>query len=591
MQPTSNINAGNTLSTGSTDFVLAPIKNNNNGSYDVEYLATQPGNYDLTVAIQKEPIQDMPSPLVVSPGVDPSQTYATGKGVKSPGFFGKHHPFTIHTADPMGNPIEAGGTEFVATITSPNGRTTSCEIQDNGDGTYSGDYVPNQLGKWTVDLKMDKKGKFKGIKENPFTVHVKEPADPNKSYAEGEGIDYAVDNRPGVFTVYAKDKNGRPVSGLTEGDWLDVKLTDPNSDPNGEGDSLFPVRINDNGDGSYNVEYDATEPGDYVLDVTIDDESIKDMPKNLKVMPGVDASNTEVTGPGVESGLPGRPLPFVIQAKDKDGNNVPVGGDDFRANVIGPDGQSVPCDIKDNGDGTYTGTYDPKQPGDYKVELAVNDDPNKVGDSPYTCHVGEGSDPGKSYCKGPGWRYAYDNKPTQFVVHCNDVNGEPVLGEMIKVTMIQIDNKKQKCCLQNLINKVDKYMIQKKADEDKKFLDERAASRRERGLPPIEETEGDVPFDIIDNGDGTYKVEYCARLPGTYQLSVQVGYNETHVKKSPKNIPVRWRCPNAPCAYTQNEFHEEIREVNEQNEVLIEELRKLGGNTLINKLRNEGRIE
>merc|ERR1712228_280816 len=106
-----------------------------------------------------------------------------------------------------------------------------------------------------------------------------------------------------------------------------------------------------------------------VLDVTIAEESIQEMPRNLQVLPGIDAANTEVTGPGVESGNPGRSLPFTIQAKDKHGNNVPVGGDDFKATVKDPRGRKVPCDIKDNGDGTYSGTYKPMVPGDFTVEF------------------------------------------------------------------------------------------------------------------------------------------------------------------------------------------------------------------------------
>jgi len=563
------------------------INDNKDGTYDVEYEVGEPGDYTMNVVIVGEPIKGMPSDLVVSPGTDSNQTYATGKGVKSPGFFGKNHPFIIHTLDANGSPGGAGTNDLKVTITSPNGESLPHELNDNGDGTYSGDYVPNQMGKWTVDAKMDKKGLLKGIKENPFTIQVKEPADPSKSYAEGEGILYAVDNRPGIFKVYAKDKNGVPVTGLTEGDWLGVKLTDPNTDSSGPLQTLFPVRITDNGDGSYNVEYDATKPGDYLLYVIIDDESIRDMPKNVKVMPGVDASHTEVTGPGVESGLPGSPLLFTVQAKDKYGNNVPVGGDDFQAMITGPDGQSVPCDLKDNGDGTYTGAYDPKQPGDYTVELTVNDDPNKL---PYTCRVGAGSDADKSYCKGPGWDYAYDNELTEFVVHCNDINGEPILGESVKVTMIQVDDKIQKSFLQNLLSKVDKYVLQKKEKEDKKLQDEHAASRRERGLPSLEESEGDIPCEVTDNGDGTYKVEYFARIPGTYQASVQVGNNKTHVQKSPKNIIVRWRCPNPPCRYAQKCLCEELGEVNEANDVLRQELRKLGGDASINKLINDGKI-
>jgi len=554
--------------------VPAKIKDNGDGSYDVEYECKDPGDYIVNVAILDTPIKDMPSSLTVRPGADPSRTYATGRGVKSPGFAGLPHPFIIHCVDPDGNPVEVGGQNFIPTVTGPNGKTVDCPLKDNGDGTWSGEYTPDKIGNYVVDIKMDKNGKLKGIKDNPFRIQVKEPADPNKSYAEGDGIEFAVDNRPNKFKVFAKDKRGKPVTGLTEGEWLTVKLTDPKNDPNGEGPSLFPARIQDNGDGSYDVEYDADVPGDYVLDVQIAEQSIKDMPKELTCHPGTDAANTTVTGPGVESGLPGQPLEFTVQAKDKHGNNVPVGGDDFRCDITGPNGENIPCDIKDNGDGTYTGVYEPTEAGDYTVMLEVNDDENKVGNSPYTCHVGKGSDPGKSYCKGPGWQYAYDNKETEFTVYCFDADGSPVVGEKVQVQMIQVDDQKQKTVLQNLIGNVDKYMLQKKKEEDQKWEKERAAQRKAKGLPPIEETDGDVMCDVTDNGDGTYTVQYCARIPGTYKCNVQVGPDAEHVKKSPKKIPVRWRCPNAPCAHTMKETYEELQSAKEEIELLKAKLAK-----------------
>jgi len=576
---------GSSAGSYDVDVPIEPkIKDNGDGSYYVEYEADQPGDYTLNVAIAGTPIKDMPRDLKVCPGADPNKTYAEGPGVKSPGFAGLPHPFTIFCVDPDGKRVPVGGQEFIPVITGPNGKEVNLDLVDNKDGTWSGCYTPDKIGEYIVDLKMKKKGKMKGIKDNPFKIKVKEPADCSKTYAEGPGIEYAVDNRPNTFTVFAKDKNNKPVTGLTEGGWITVKLTDPKEDPNGEGESKFPARIKDNNDGTYDVEYDADVPGDYVLNVMIGDESIKDMPKEIHCYPGVDAANTVVTGPGVEKGLPDRPLEFTIQAKDKDGNNVPVGGDEFRANIVGPDGNTLECDIKDNGDGTYTGFYEPKAPGKYEITLEVNDDDNKVGNSPYTCIVGLGADPGSSYCKGPGWKYAYDNTPTHFTVYCFDAEGKPVSGEIVKVKMIQIDDAKQKSILQTLISKVDKYMLQKKEEEDKKWQIQRAAERKEKGLPPIEETDGDVMCDIFDNGDGTYKVEYCPRLPGTYKTSVTVGPAGSHVKKSPKNIPVRWRCPNAPCAHTQQCMHTEIRELNDENELLKQKLRELGHESFLQSL-------
>lgn len=42
---------------------------------------------------------------------------------------------------------------------------------------------------------------------------------------------------------------------------------------------------------------------------------------------------------------------------------APSGGDHIKAYLIGPGGQAVPIDIKDNGNGTYTASYTPVELG------------------------------------------------------------------------------------------------------------------------------------------------------------------------------------------------------------------------------------
>lgn len=143
-----------------------------------------------------------------------------------------------------------------------------------------------------------------------------------------------------------------------------------------------------------------------------------------------------------------------------------------------------------------------------------------------------------------------------------------------------------------LIDKVDKYMLQKKQDEDKKLAEELAAERKAKGLPSIDEIDGDVPCDVFPNGDGTYTVEYVAAQAGTYQCHVQVGIAGNHVKKSPKKIPVRWRCPNAPCQCTMKELQGDINEGEDSIEILKQAILGLqGGNKALQKLKEEGKIE
>jgi filamin len=331
----------------------------------------------------------------------------------------------------------------------------------------------------------------------------------------------------------------------------------------------FPLNINDNGDGTYDVQYQAANPGDYKLTVLLGDQPIKDMPTNLKVHAGVDAANTTVTGPGVEGGMVNKDLPFLIQAKDKSGKPLAVGGDDFKVTVQGPNGP-VPCDVKDNGDGTYTGSYKPTAPGDYVVDLRVNDQDTPVGNAPYTAKVKFGGNCQKSYAKGKGWRYAYDNVPATFKVYVKDENNNPVAGEDVKVVLVDKSSQAYKDSVLSLISQVDEYMLKKKADQNAAAKAARAAAGEK-----VEPDEGDVPVTVVDNGNGSYTVTYVAGTPGEYECSVEIGAG--HIKNSPKTIPVHWSCPNKPCAHTQKCLHSEIRAQRDEIYALKKELAALKG--------------
>lgn len=524
--------------------VSPKIKDNGDGTYAVEYAATVAGDYDLNVTIQEQPIRDMPTKLKVNKGIDASKTIAEGRGVKSPGFLGRDHPFTIRTFDRDGAELKAGGGEFKVSVAGPRG-PVPCTIKDNGDGTYSGNYKPVDLGTHVVDIKVNKGTHLESIKDNPFTINVKKPADLSKSYAEGEGVHNAADNRPAHFKVFARDEDGKPVSG----EWLDVKITPKGQDPKGQ--SIYPVDIKDNGDGSYNVTYEAKDVGDYNMNAEIADHSIKDMPTNLHVHKGVDASKCIVEGPGVDGGVCGKDLPFTVRAMDGNGNPVKFGGDDFKVEVVGPDGK-VPCELKDNGDGTYSGKYHPNKPGIFTVDLTVNNQPDHVGKAPYKCKVRAAGDASKSYAKGKGWRYCYDNQPTSFTVYVKDEKGAPVVGEELHITMSDCSSQEFKDALAARIAQVDPYMLKKKADQD-------AKAAAERG---VEVAKGDVPCHVTDNKDGTYTVNYTAIIPGEYSLNVKV--NDKPIKDAPKVIKCHWSCPNAPCAHTMEELHQTIAEQRDQ---------------------------
>lgn len=93
--------------------------------------------------------------------------------------------------------------------------------------------------------------------------------------------------------------------------------------------------------------------------------------------PGTVAANSIAYGPGLEPGcLDTEPATFTIEARDKNGQRRNEGGDPFVVEVMGPTGP-VPCDVVDNGDGTYAVTYNPEDAGRHDVAVTLEGKPIK----------------------------------------------------------------------------------------------------------------------------------------------------------------------------------------------------------------------
>eukprot|EP00057_Strongylocentrotus_purpuratus_P023669 XP_011678143.1 PREDICTED: tripartite motif-containing protein 3 isoform X1 [Strongylocentrotus purpuratus] len=66
-----------------------------------------------------------------------------------------------------------------------------------------------------------------------------------------------------------------------------------------------------------------------------------------------------------------------VKAIDKRGKECKQGGDSFAANMQTPDGGSIPCEILDNDNGTYTITFRPKVAGTHQLNISVSGQPIK----------------------------------------------------------------------------------------------------------------------------------------------------------------------------------------------------------------------
>jgi filamin len=278
-----------------------------------------------------------------------------------------------------------------------------------------------------------------------------------------------------VFTIHAMNPAGEALT--HGGDVFTVEIEDADGNELDE-----EPEVKDNEDGTYGVTYKVPRPGTYTVSVDLHkpearalSDPIKDSPFTVEVAAGFDPEKSEVYGPGVDKTVEDvEPADFHVKAVDQNGEPIKEGGLPLEVSVTDPDGETVPAELKDNGDGTYDVAYKPEKRGPHKV--AVNCRGVPVGKSPFDVEVVAGADPDNS---GIGM--------FKLSVTARNRRGEPMDhgGDKMEVSL-------------------------KKRDGDEPW-------------------EGQA--NVVDNGDGTYSAEY--EVPGSGDYDVTVRMNGRKIKGCP----------------------------------------------------------
>jgi filamin len=447
--------------------VEAAITDKKDGTYNVAYLPLTPQKYTVKVSLDGVNIKDSPFHVEIE-GANAATSNAFGPGLVE-GNVGKPQNFQIQARDSKGNPLKHGGDPFEVLVTV-DGNAVHTEIADNGDGLYDVTYHPEYPGEFKVEISL----RGEQVAGTPHKVNVFN-ATPENSYAVGPGLEKGQADHPATFVIHAVDVDGQPIK--TGGDPFAVSVAGPHNT------SVEPS-ITDNGDGTYNVSYTPTVPGDYHVNVFLFDKPIKDTPKAVHFKPSASPEKTEVHGPGLKGGQAEKPATFKIIARDPEGNQRTDGGDDFVVKVDGP--SAVQPHIHDNGDGTYDVTYQTAEPGDYKVQVLVDGKP--VAHTPVDVHIRPTPSAQHSYADGPGLTKVFDNEPAVFTIHAKDPKGKPLTqgGDNFKVDI----------------------------------------------HGPIH-----VEPKIVDNNDGTYTVTYEPTEVGDYKVDITLDGHP--IKDAPHHVKVK----------------------------------------------------
>ncbi|ETE70682.1 Filamin-A [Ophiophagus hannah] len=343
------------------------VRDNGDGTYNVEYTPYEDGVHSVDVTYDGSPVPSSPFRVPVTEGCNPARVRVHGPGIQS-GTTNKPNKFTVETRG-------AGTGGLGLAVEGPSEAKMSCT--DNKDGSCSVEYIPYEPG--TYNLNVTYGGHQ--VPGSPFKVPVHDVVDSSKVKCSGPGLTPGVvrANVPQSFTVDTSKAGVAP---------LEVKVQGPKG-------VVEPVDVVDNADGTQTASYVPSREGPYSIAVRYGDDEVPHSPFKVKVLPTHDASKVKASGPGLNTtGVPASlPVEFTIDAKD-------AGEGLLAVQITDPEGKPKKATIRDNQDGTYTVSYVPDMTGRYTILIKYGGD--EIPYSPYRIRALPTGDASKCTVTGAG---------------------------------------------------------------------------------------------------------------------------------------------------------------------------------------------
>lgn len=523
---------------------------NGDGSADVRYYPTAPGEYAVHILCDNEDIPKSPYISQILPSTDyyPEKVECFGPGVQRDGVSkGQRAQFTIDTR-------RAGSAPLDVQVLDANYNNIDVNVRSNGDGTYTAEYIPKTGSRHAIQVN------YGGVAthNSPHRVFVSEPANAAKVHIFGPGVEKGVKcNTQTHFNIDCRDAG--------QGD-IQIALTS-------EKGSDVPLTVTDNEDGTFTVDYCAPTPGNYTLNVLYGGVAVPHCPLKVPIQPHVDVSKIKVDGlePSV---YVDSPTDFVVDsraiAKRDDGK--------VTCTITNPSGTKTENLITPLADGTYRISYTPFEEGRHTIDILYDGLP--IPGSPFVVNVRRGCDPSKCRAFGPGLEHGLVDQANVFTVETKGA-GTGGLGLAIEgpseAKMTCKDNRDGSCSVEYIPTEPGDYDVSIKfADQHipgspfkvpvDNTVDASSVRAYGPGLDPkkcragtplafkvdatksgkaplgvnIQSDRGTLAPEVLDNGDGTYDVTYVPPSEGS-NVKAKITWDGKDIPNSPYQLKVRPR--------------------------------------------------
>lgn len=420
---------------GNKNSVPVRVRQTSPDIWRCEYLSPTVGLHSVNIFFAGKPIPNSPIGVRVAPVSDPRKVRASGRGLQPVGVRVKDEAdFKIYTEG-------AGEGHPEVNIIGPGGVKEPCTVKQQGT-TYHCAYYPMKEGRYRVMITFANQE----INKSPFDVTVG-PYKESQIRAYGPGLVGGVVGYPALFTV---DTNGETGS-------LGFSI---------QGPSQAKIECDDNGDGSADVRYYPTAPGEYAVHIKCDNEDIPKSPYIAQILPNTDyyPEKVEVFGPGIEPNGVQKHVPTKFTVDTRKAGSAPLDVKICDSNL-----NNVDVKMVEKSEGIIECTY--MALSDTRHLIQVNYGGVAVQNSPFRVNIGDAVDASKVQCFGPGVENGVKpNTPTYFNIDARDA-GDAELDV-------------------HLVN---------------------------------EDTHQEIPVKVTDNGDRTFTVDYETHLAGTHSVTLHYG--------------------------------------------------------------------
>jgi len=356
---------------------------NPDGTCLVKYTPTEPGNYVVNVKFADEHIPGSPF-LVKITGE------GSGKASES-----KHRQQNAADVTHVGSQCELSLkipntklSDLDASVTSPSGVTEKCDVSEVATGQYSIKFVPKEMGVHTVSVK------HRGIHipGSPFQFTVGPITDigAHKVRAIGPGLEKGEVNVPGHFNIYTHEAGAGALS---------VSM---------EGPAKPEVDLRDLKDGSCEVQYVCTEPGDYLVTIKFNDQQIPDSPFKVFIAPSkADSTTLNINDLQNQVLEINKPASFAVSLGKSRGP--------LDARVVSPSGAESEAIVQELDNGQYAIRFVPRENGVHQIHVRQNGVP--IHGSPFNVVVGKlDADAAKVRAYGDGLSKGETGHLSKFIV-------------------------------------------------------------------------------------------------------------------------------------------------------------------------------